>query len=69
VQKRASPTLTVQDVGQIFTGSWVGADNVVVAGTGPTVHGCSLDIQKASSYTEKYGYFLRNQVFSIDAEL
>ena len=69
VQKRASPTLTVQDDGQVFTGSWVDADDVTIAGTGPNVHGCTLDIRRASSYTAKYGYFIRNQIFSIDAEL
>jgi hypothetical protein len=69
VQKRASPTLIVQDDGQIFTGSWDDADDVVIAGTGPTVHGCTLDVKKASSYTVNYGYFIRNQIFSVDAEL
>jgi len=69
VTKRASPTLIVHASGDVFTGSWVSADGVAIAGTGPTINGVSLDIQKASAYTVKYGYFIRNQIFSVDAEL
>lgn len=67
VTKRVNPTVTISSNGQVFTGSWDSATGSAVTGTGK--RGCSISIQKTSSYTVKYGYFIRNQAITASAEL
>ena len=67
VAKRAAPTVTISNNGEVFTGSWQTADGSSVTGTG--LKGCTISIQKASAYIVKYGYFIRNQTITASAEL
>lgn len=67
VAKRVAPTVTISHDGEVFTGSWQSADGSAVTGTG--LRGCTISIQKASAYTVKYGYFIRNQTITASAEL
>jgi hypothetical protein len=67
VTKRADGTVTIGDVGYVFTGSWVNATGQSVTGVG--VRGCTISIQKTGGYTPKYGYFIKNQSITVDAEL
>lgn len=67
VQKRAAPTVTVVDVGQIYRGgAWRTPTGSSVIGSG--TYGCTIDIQQTSFSTEN-GYFIRNYNFTFDAEL
>ena len=66
-KKRAAPAVTIANDGQVFTGAWVDATSSEVIGT--TADGATINIKKTSGYTVKYGYFIRNQDFKIDAEL
>ena len=67
VQKRAAPTVTVVDVGQIYRGgAWRTPTGSSVIGSG--TYGCTIDIRQTSFSTEN-GYFLRNYNFTFDAEL
>ena len=67
VAKRSAPTVSITNNGEVFTGSWQSADSSSVTGTG--LRGCTISIQKASAYTVKYGYFIRNQTITASAEL
>ena len=67
VAKRSAPTVTISNNGEVFTGSWQSADGSAATGTG--LKGCTVSIQKASAYTVKYGYFIRNQTITASAEL
>lgn len=67
VAKRANPTITISNNGEVFTGNWLSADGSAVTGQG--LRGCTISIQKANAYTVKYGYFIRNQTINASAEL
>jgi hypothetical protein len=67
VAKRSAPTVSITNNGEVFTGGWQSADGSTVIGTG--LRGCTISIQKASAYTVKYGYFIRNQTITASAEL
>ena len=67
VKKRAAPTTTIASDGEVFTGSWVSATSSEV--TGATADGATINIKRTSSYTVKYGYFIRYQNLKFDAEL
>ena len=67
VAKRSAPTVSITNNGEVFTGGWQSADGSAVTGTG--LRGCTISIQKASAYTVKYGYFIRNQTITASAEL
>lgn len=62
VTKSSSPTVSITNNGEVFTGSWQSADGHAVTGTG--VRGCTISIQKSNAYTIKYGYFIRNQTIN-----
>jgi len=68
VEKRATPTITMTNNGQIFrNAAWRGA-------TGSSVHGaltrgCSISIEEAGNLTAGSAYFIRNYELTVDAEL
>ena len=67
VEKRADATVAITSIGQVFNGSWVNASGSAVTGAGK--RGCTIAIQKTGGYTAKYGYFIRSQAITADAEL
>ena len=67
VEKRATPTISITSNGDVYNGAWVSATGSAVTGAGK--RGCTLDIQKSSGYVVKYGYFIRGQTMTSDAEL
>ena len=67
VEKRAAPTISITSNGDVYNGAWVNATGSAVTGAG--TRGCTVDIQKSSGYVVKYGYFIRGQVMTSDAEL
>ena len=67
VAKRSAPTVSITNDGEVFTGSWQAADGSAVTGTG--LRGCTISIQKTGAYTVKYGYFIRNQTITANAEI
>jgi len=67
VEKRAAPTITITSTGDVYNGSWQNSSGNAITGVGK--RGCTVDIQKSSGYVEKYGYFIRGQTMTADAEL
>ena len=67
VTKRANPTVTISNNGQVYTGTRDYATGSAV--TGKSKRGCTISIQKTNGYTIKYGYFIRNQAITASAEL
>ena len=67
VEKRATPTISITSNGDVYNGAWNNASGSAVTGTNK--RGCTVDIQKTNGYVVKYGYFVRGQVLTSDAEL
>ena len=67
VEKRTTPTIASTSNGDVYTGSWVNATGVVITGTNK--RGCTISVQTSGGYVVKYGYFIRGQTMTADAEL
>ena len=67
VTKRANPTLTISANGQVFIAAWYNATGTAVTGT--SERGCTISVQRTNSYTAKYGYFIKGQSITANAEL